>query len=157
MEQSATPPATSSRPIYSEVVRPPLWLLAFILFLTESIALSLWAAFDNRTGAIGAIAGLAIVIASARGIAMKIEVTADSLRIGRAHIERRYLGSAIALNTKEMARVRGRDADPAAYLALRFWQPQGVQIFLQDERDPAPYWLVTSKHPADLVTALQNN
>jgi hypothetical protein len=154
MEPIATPP---TQRMYAEVVRPPIWLLAFLLFLTESIALSLWAAFDNRVGAIAFICALLIVIVAASSMTMEIEVTSDWLRVGRAHIERRYLGKIRALDTKEMARVRGRDADPAAFLALRFWQPLGVQIYLLDDRDPAPYWLVTSKKPAELMQALEKN
>jgi len=154
MEQSSP---TSETTVYSEVVRPPVWLLTFILFLTESIALSLWAAFDNRVGAFAFFAALFIMIVAALSMTMKIEVTHESLIVDRAHIERRYLGDVIALDAKEMARVRGRDADPAAYLALRFWQPKGIQIFLNDDRDPTPYWLITSKRPNDLVAALQKN
>ena len=38
--------------LYSESVRPPLWLIAFIFFLLGSLALSIWAAFDNPAGQI---------------------------------------------------------------------------------------------------------
>ncbi|MBC7464132.1 MAG: DUF3093 domain-containing protein [Actinobacteria bacterium] len=142
---------------YSETVRPPAWLLAFLLFLTESVALSVWAAFDNRTGVFAFVIALLIVVASAFALSLQIEVTEDELRVGRAHIERRYLGEVTELEANAMARVRGRDADPAAYLALRFWQPRGIKVEVRDDRDPSPYWLITTKKPIELSQALRQS
>ena len=34
--------------IFKEVLRPPIWVLAFIYFLFLSIVLSVWAALDDR-------------------------------------------------------------------------------------------------------------
>jgi hypothetical protein len=51
--------------------------------------------------------------------------------------------------------MRGRDADPAAFLALRFWQPHGVRIDIKDDRDPTPYWLVSSKKSQELAQRLK--
>lgn len=147
-------PTPAAKIIYSEVVRPPAWLFAFILFLTESMAVSLWAAFDNRVGVIAFIVSLLIALGARSAMAMKIEVTENELRIERAHIERRYLGAITELDPAQMALTRGRDADPAAYLAIRFWQPRGIQVLVQDERDPTPYWLITTKNPVDLAKAL---
>ena len=90
-------------------------------------------------------------------MAMKIEVTKDELRIGRAHIDRRFLDEFIELDSNQMALTRGRDANPAAFLAIRFWQPLGIKVTLQDKRDPTPYWLITSKTPAKLTGALKKN
>lgn len=147
-------PIPAAKIIYSEVVRPPFWLFAFILFLTESMAVSIWAAFDNRVGVTAFIVSLLIALAARSAMAMKIEVTQDELRIQRAHIERRYLGAITELNSAQMALIRGRDADPAAHLAIRFWQPLGIKVLVQDERDPTPYWLIATKKPSELSKAL---
>lgn len=140
--------------IHSEVVRPPIWLLAFIFFLLGSVALSIWAAFDNRAGLIALILAVAAIPVIARAMRMRISVSPSELRIGRSHIERIYLGHAQSLSIDEMRRTRGRDADPAAFLALRFWQPRGVRIEIDDLRDSTPYWLVSSKNPKGLAEAL---
>lgn len=50
---------------------------------------------------------------------------------------------------------RTRDADPAAYLAIRFWTPRGVVINIADTRDATPYWLVTSKKGEKLARAIK--
>lgn len=142
---------------YSEKVRPPAWLFAFLLFLTESVALSIWAAFDNQTGLIAFVLALLIVVASGSAMTMHIVVDQNELRVGRAHIAREYLGAVTELDSSAMALIRGREADPAAFLALRFWQPQGIKVMVLDDRDSTPYWLITSKQPTELARALRQN
>jgi hypothetical protein len=148
-------PEKSAKVIYSEVVRPPVWLIAFTFFLLGSLALSIWAAFDNPAGQISLVLALIALYVISTKVAMKIEVTETELRIGPAHIERIYLGEIKELSIDQMRLTRGRDADPAAFLAIRFWQPRGIKIEICDPRDPAPYWLVSSKHAASLARALE--
>ena len=140
--------------IYSETVRPPLWLLAFIFFLLASVALAIWAAFDNRSGLIALILSVVVLPLLNKAMLLRISLSASELRVGRAHIARPYLGQAQVLTIDEMRLTRGRNADPAAYLALRFWQPRGVKISIGDARDSTPYWLISSKNSKGLVDAL---
>lgn len=87
---------------------------------------------------------------------MKIDLTPSELWIGSAHIDRSYLADATELSVDQMRLTRGRDADPAAFLAIRFWQPHGVKITVKDSRDPTPYWLISAKNAKGLVEALKN-
>jgi len=140
--------------LFKEVIRPPLWLLAFIYFLLLSLVIAIWAAFDNQSALIAwiaATAGVAIIALSARS---GITLDANELRIGRAHIEVKYLKSVALLTKDEMRLLRTRDADPAAYLAITFWISTGVKITLQDERDSTPYWLVSSRKAEELTRTL---
>ena len=143
--------------IFREVLRPPIWVLAFIYFLFLSVVLSVWAAFDNRTALITlALATLATIWIA---VAMKTEITFDGniLRIDQANIEVRYLSKATALDKLAMRALRTRDADPAAYLAIKFWEPQGLRIDLNDPRDKTPYWLITSKRGDEIAALLNSN
>jgi len=148
-------PEKETKILFSETVRPPLWLLAFIFFLLASVALSLWAAFDNRTGLIALVASVLAIPFINNAMLLKITIDENELRVGRAHIERTYLGLAQPLTIDEMRLTRGREADPSAHLALRFWQPRGVRIAIHDSRDSTPYWLVSSKNSKGLVEALK--
>ena len=78
-----------------------------------------------------------------------IEIDEKELRINNAHIERKYLGDIKILDTQAMRITRGRDADPSAYLAIRFWSPRGVLVEVKDSRDTTPYWLISSKRAND--------
>ena len=60
------------------------------------------------------------------------------------------------LTPAQMSLQRTREADPAAYLAIRFWTAHGVKIEITDDRDQTPYWLVTSKSGEKLAQALKN-
>lgn len=140
---------------YSEVLTPPIWLLAFVLFLFSSIALSVWAALGDNAGLATFIALCVALVIIRNKVAMKIQILQGKLHIGQAHIDLKYIGEVRALSIDEMRLTRGRDADTAAFLALRFWQPRGVKIEIKDERDPTPYWLVSSKNSEKLAKALK--
>jgi len=140
--------------LFKEVIRPPLWLLAFIYFLLLSLVIAIWAAFDNQSAFIAWIAaslGVVVIALSARS---EITLDENELRIGRAHIEVKYLESVELLTKDGMRLLRTRDADPAAYLAITFWISTGVKITLQDERDSTPYWLVSSRKAEELTRTL---
>ena len=92
-----------------------------------------------------------------RKSALRIEVTEMELRIGRAHIERKYLGTATLLNSLEMRQTRTRDANVKAFLAIRFWSSTGIKVDVKDARDQTPYWLITSNRSVELVKALNSN
>ena len=140
--------------VFREVIRPPLWVLAFIYFLFLSLVIAIWAALDNRSALISWIAATLGIIAIA--IRWRTEITVDDkeLRIGGAHIELKYLKEVSVLSAQEMRLMRTRDADPAAFLALAFWIPAGVKIVLNDDRDNVPYWLISVRKSEELTRTL---
>ena len=139
---------------FREVIAPPVWLLAFIYFLFSSISISLWAAIGN-TPALWCqiILTIALIYIAVRS-RMVIEVDEDEMRINKAHIELKYLGDTRVLDIQEMRYARGRDADPSAYLAIRFWNPRGVLVKVTDSRDSTPYWLISSKRGDELAKVI---
>lgn len=141
--------------IFREVLRPPLWVLAFIYFLFISVVISVWAALDNRATLVTLfISTIALIWIS---IAMTSEITFDGnlLKIDKANIEIKYLGKVTVLDKTAMRLLRTRDADPAAYLAIKFWEPKGLRIDLNDPRDKTPYWLITSKRGEEIAALLK--
>ena len=143
-----------ARMVFREVIRPPLWVLAFIYFLFLSLVIAIWAALDNRSALISWIAATLGITAIA--IRWRTEITVDDkeLRIGGAHIELKYLKEVSALSAQEMRLMRTRDADQAAFLALAFWIPAGVKIVLNDDRDNVPYWLISVRKSEELTRTL---
>ena len=129
-------------------------MLAFIYFLLLSLVVAIWAAFDTTaTIATFTAATVAIIYLS---LAMRSTISLDGkeLRIDRAHIDIKYLGDVEVLDSPAMRLLRTRDADPAAYLAIKFWLPIGVKITVVDPRDPTPYWLITSKRGEEIAALL---
>ena len=86
-----------------------------------------------------------------------IQVDHSELKVGRAHIELKYIGEVTELDTAAMKAIRSRDANPMAFLAFRFWSSTGVKVEVLDERDETPYWLITSNKANQLVKALKRS
>ena len=140
--------------IFKELLRPPIWVLAFIYFMFLSLVIAIWAALDtNATMIAFAIATLAIPFI-ARSLTSRISIDQRELRIDKAHIELKYLGKVTVLDSAAMRLLRTRDADPAAFLAIKFWASKGIKIEITDQRDSTPYWLVTSKRGEKLAALL---
>jgi hypothetical protein len=141
---------------FREVIRPPLWVMAFIYSLALSLGIAIWAAMNTLAAVIVmtplTLATIAIYFTSS----LVIEVDDLELRVGKAHIDKKFCGEVIVLTPAQMSLQRTREADPAAYLAIRFWTSHGVKIVIIDGRDQTPYWLVTSKRGDALTKALSN-
>ena len=50
--------------------------------------------------------------------------------------------------------VLGVGAHPLAFVVQRPWIGGAVQVLLDDPADPTPYWVVSTRHPVELATAL---
>jgi hypothetical protein len=129
-----------------------LW--AFVLFINFSFALALWGAFDTKVATFDFFLTLIVSVEIARRTPLKIRVEGDWLFIGDAKIESKYISGIEVLSGDEMSRLRTQDANPSAYLDLRFWVREGIKINLNDARDYTPYWLISTSHGADIKAAL---
>ncbi|HQR27456.1 MAG TPA: DUF3093 domain-containing protein [Nocardioides sp.] len=120
-----------------------LWL-ALVVALPSSWAWSVTAA---------ALAGMTVFLRSYGGAVVRVRD--GRLQAGRAEIEVALLGEAVALDSAQTRRLAGVDADARAYLLLRPYLARGVRVDLADPADPTPYWLVSTRRPDELVTALR--
>jgi len=141
---------------YREVIRMPLWLLALIYFFLLSLVLSVWAALGDKAALASLIATSALLVLIAIKSAMVIEINEHELRIGRAHIDLEFLKNAQSLTSIHVRNLRTRDADPAAFLAIRFWSSTGVRVDINDPQDATPYWLITSNNGEALAKILNS-
>ena len=140
--------------LFKEVIRPPLWLLAFIYFMFLSLVIAVWAALGNFSALVTLIALTLALLAIAMTAKSEVRIIEDELVIGKAHIGVKYLAGVEILDKNAMRLLRTRDADPAAFLAIKFWMSTGVKITLNDPRDPTPYWLVSCKKGKELKSTL---
>jgi hypothetical protein len=140
---------------YREVIRTPLWLLAIIYFFFLSLVVSVWAALGNNSAIVSLVVLSLTLITIYFKSGLSIEADENELRVGRAHLPREYFGNIVALDNEQLRRVRTRDADPAAFLAIRFWSPKAIQVYVNDARDQTPYWLISTSQPEKLLSALK--
>lgn len=120
--------------------------LAMVVALDEAAPWLAWAI----TGVL--LGGQALFLRSYGGA--RLVVGDGWFQAGRARIEVHHLGSAEALDVEETRHVSGPGADARAFLLLRPYLKRSVKVEITDPADPAPYWLVSSRHPRALAGAL---
>ncbi|MDH2416571.1 DUF3093 domain-containing protein [Nocardioides sp. CER19] len=152
---NSAPGSTGPTPAYRERLFVPLrWWVQGVMFVA-TLWLALIVAVPGEwawatTAAILALLSLAFI---AYGSAT-IEVADGHLRAGHARIEAAYLGLAEALDGEATRRAAGVDADARAFLVLRPYVKRAVKVQISDPADPAPYWLLSTRHPEGLASAL---
>jgi hypothetical protein len=147
--------AVTTTATYDERLRVPLrwWvqgvMLVASLWLAMIVALPVVLAWLLTAAALAALAALLLGYGSAR-----IRVADGRLYAARARIEARFLGAAEPLDPGETVRARGVEADARAWLLLRPYLKRSVRVRIDDPDDPAPYWLLSTRHPVKLSAAL---
>jgi hypothetical protein len=141
---------------YREKLSVPLrwWVQGTMLVAT------FWLAFVVAAPALVAWSATAVLLLIMVGLflgygAPRVEVGDGWLRAGRASIAGEFLGDAEPLDAAETRRVAGPGADARAYLLLRPYLKRAVRVTVRDDRDPTPYWLVSSRDPEHLATAIR--
>lgn len=84
-----------------------------------------------------------------------VVVTRTELRAGDARIPRSDLGAASGYDGEDARLQRGPVLDARAHLVMRGWADGVVRVEVVDPLDPTPYWLISTRRPAELAGALQ--
>jgi hypothetical protein len=74
---------------------------------------------------------------------------------GPAHLPADVISRSAQIPVTAKSAALGRQLDPAAYVLHRPWVGPMVLVVLDDADDPTPYWLVSSRHPERVLTALE--
>lgn len=140
---------------YSERLGVPLrwWVQGTMLVATFWLALIV----AIPEPAAWTIAGIALLVLAGCLLAYgssTIRVADGRLHAGRAQIDVGHLGAITPLDAATTRQTAGRDADVRAHLLLRPYLKRSVRVEITDPRDPAPYWLLCTRHPEDLASAL---
>src|SRR4249920_686911 len=130
------------------------WVLAALFSLSVLLAVG---AYLGPTWGVGAwLATTLIAAAIFVSASIVISVDAREIRIGRASIEHTYIAACRALDSEQTRRRAGVEADVSAHLVLRPYIKTAVEITLDDEDDPVPYWLISTRNPEPLAAALRD-
>jgi len=140
---------------YRERLRVPLawWLLVMPSALI--IGATIYAGLAEPWPVIivvGLIAGCAAFLV-AMGLAT-VEVRDGRLRAGNAELPLATVSEVVALDQNQTARLRGPRADPAARLYSRPYLKESVYLAVAPP-GPSPYWLIGTRHPAELAAVIE--
>ncbi len=141
--------------VYTERLYAPVswWLLGLVIVVAIG-----WAFFVATPLSVTVVAtAVAFVIVTTvlwTYGAVRLTVDAKGLRAGRAALPFAYVGTVTALDADATRRAIGQEADARAFLVLRSYCPGAVTVAVDDDRDPTPYWLVSTRHPTALAASL---
>jgi len=144
---------TQQKSTYRERLWPAPWLFlatalvipaSFLVFLPISVPAGI-------ATAIGLYAGCVILLFVAAPV---IEVNNGELRAGRARLPLDVIATAEGFDGAEATLERGQRLDARAWLLIRGWVSPVAKVSLDDANDPTPYWLLSTRRPAELVAAL---
>ncbi len=153
MSAPDAPPA--ARPAYAERLTVPWWMWPAGLGGAALLATEIW------LGASGVQAWLPFVVllpAAAAGLVrlgrIRVAVEGGELRVDDARLPARFVADVVPLDAEGRREVLGVGAHPYAFVVQRPWVAGAVQVLLDDPADPTPFWVVSTRRPVELATAL---
>jgi len=146
-------PSAGTPAVFRERLWPNVWIwviatgiscAGILVFAPISLAAGFTAA-----GVLFAVIAVMLVLSTPT-----IVVTRDALTVGRATIERRFVGDVETFRGKDATAQRGTQLNGLAYMCFRGWIDPVVRIGITDPSDRTPYWLTSSRRPEELAAAL---
>lgn len=162
-ERSATPdpgdgrgPTDGRGPAgYRERLGVPWWAWPLGLALSAFFALEV---FLGSTRGLAWLPYAILLPATAAGLIalgrVVVRVDGGELRVDDAHIPVSFVTEVNVLDARAKAALLGPAARPYAFVVQRPWISGGVRVVIDDPADPTPYWVVSSRHPAELASAI---
>jgi Protein of unknown function (DUF3093) len=141
---------------YRERLRVPLawWLLAMPSALILGATLYAGLAEPWPVIIMGGIAAACAALLITLGLGT-VEIRDGTLRAGDAALPLTAVSEVICLDEKQTSQLRGPRADPAACLYSRPYLKESVYLAVAPPSPGGPYWLVGTRHPAELAAAVE--
>ncbi|MGV8851857.1 MAG: DUF3093 domain-containing protein [Rhodoglobus sp.] len=139
--------------IYRERLWPTAWLyISTALVIPASILVFM--PINIIAGYITAVVLYSGIVLFLLSTAPTIEVADCELRAGKARLPVEIIGTVTTFNGQEATLERGQRLDARAWLMIRGWVAPVAKIEVNDESDPTPYWLLSSRTPELLAEAI---
>ena len=148
-------PKPSEAIVYQERVRPNFGTFLATAALIPAITL-VSEPFDFR---IGLIIGSVLVVAiwwAMFFLSPVIRVREKSLSVGVVSIPRSLLGRIEVIAKDQIFQERGPKLEPAAFKVFQGTVKTAVKIEISDPSDPTPYWIISTRKPIQLASALES-
>jgi len=84
-----------------------------------------------------------------------VEIRDGALRAGDAALPLTAVSEVVRLDEKQTRLLRGPRADPAAHLCSRPYLKESVYLAVSPSSSAGPYWLIGTRHPAELAAAVE--
>ncbi|MEU4688007.1 DUF3093 domain-containing protein [Actinoplanes sp. NPDC023714] len=142
-------------PAHQERLRLPWWAWPAALLAGLIVALELVFGFPDAP----AWPFFAVVLPLSVAVllplnGLRIAVTPTEFQVDDARLPVAVIADVIPLDAAGKREALGVGAHPYAFVVQRAWIPTAVQVILDDPADPTPFWVVSTRRPVELATAL---
>ncbi|MHC6220428.1 DUF3093 domain-containing protein [Arthrobacter sp. MMS24-S77] len=139
--------------LFAEKLWPSPWIWIVVVGLSAA-GILMFAPISITAGIIAALVLFAIMTTMLLLSTPAIVVDRDTVQVGRASIQREFVGAVTTYRKDEATAERGVRLNGLAFLCLRGWIDPVVRIEITDPADRTPYWLTSTRHPEELLAAL---
>ncbi|MCX2747913.1 DUF3093 domain-containing protein [Arthrobacter sp. MI7-26] len=139
--------------LYAEKLWPSPWIWIVVVGLSAA-GILMFAPISITAGIIAALVLFAIMTTMLLLSTPAIVVDRDTVQVGRASIQREFVGAVTAFRKEEATAERGIRLNGLAFMCLRGWIDPVVRIEITDPADRTPYWLTSTRRPEELLAAL---
>jgi hypothetical protein len=143
---------------YREHLRVPAswWVLGFVTMVT--FATFVWAGFNPIVGVVSYVVLLGVPAAALLVWGNSTIVVSDGeLKAGQATMPLAQAGQVQALDEAQTRQMRGPMADPAAYMLMRPYLRYSVYVAVTGDNAARPYWLIGTRNPETLASAIDRS
>jgi len=146
---------TAAPAAYAERLSVPWWSWPLALIAGAVLA----AEVSMGAGGVPAWLPFAIVLPLTAGVQLwigriRVAVTPAEFQVDDARLPVSVIADVVALDAEGKREALGVGAHPLAFVVQRPWIGGAVQVLLDDPADPTPFWVVSTRHPVELATAL---
>ena len=140
-----------SKAAFSEVIWWPFRLWLLFLLLNLAIIIAVGVALTNLQMLIFSALLVLGTLLLAYKTRLVITCQDNLLRVGKAKLEKEFMGNIRELNESELKIARNTRNN---FLAIRFWIKTGLNIEINDKRDPNSNWVISTRRGSELKEKL---
>jgi hypothetical protein len=143
-------------PEYDERLTVPVWwwLPGAVAAAVLAIEVHLAAPSVPLPAVVLPVAALLVGLLLALG-RTRVTVRSGELRVAGARLPLRLVSEVAPLDAAGRRVLLGPTGDPAAFVVQRAWARGAVYLRVDDPAGVTPYWLVSTRRPAELASVLQ--
>ena len=155
MTSEASARTAAPRPAYAERLRIPWAAWPGWLAVAGLLGAELWLGGTGlRAWVPFAVLLPLTVFLLWRADRIRVVVTATEFQVDDARLPLSVIADVVPLDAAGKREALGVGAHPLAFVVQRPWIGGAVQVLLNDPADPTPFWVVSTRHPVELATAL---
>jgi hypothetical protein len=148
-------PARTTEPAYAERLRVSWWVWPAAVVVDLIVGFEILLSFEGLAGWVPFAVLLPLTAAGLLWTGRLPATVQDAeFRVDDARLPVAVIADVVALDAAGKREALGVGAHPLAFVIQRPWIGPAVQVLLDDPDDPTPYWVISTRHPVKLATAL---